>query len=67
MTGPSTVIPREVAFANARRVLDRALDRIARDRAAGRLAPEAELALRRSERKIRAQQAEQNAPNRAAA
>ncbi|PVC91441.1 hypothetical protein DBP19_16625 [Streptomyces sp. CS090A] len=67
MNGPSTVIPREVAFANARRVLDRALDRIARDRAAGRLAPEAELALRRSERNTRARQAEQDAPNRAAA
>lgn len=64
MTSPSTVIPREVALANARRVLDRALDRIARDRAAGRLAPEAELSIRRSER---AQQAEQAAPDRAAA
>ncbi|GHC44248.1 MULTISPECIES: hypothetical protein [Streptomyces rochei group] len=47
----STVIPREQAFAAARAVLDAALDRIARDRAAGRLAPEAELSIRRAERR----------------
>ncbi|MGW3511212.1 hypothetical protein [Streptomyces sp. NPDC000994] len=45
------VIPREQAFANARAVLDAALDRIARDRAAGRLSPEAELSIRRAERR----------------
>ncbi|MDN5380694.1 hypothetical protein QEP66_00930 [Streptomyces sp. LB8] len=39
MTAPA-VVPREQAFADARRVLDAALDRIARDRAAGRLSPE---------------------------
>ncbi|MYV44965.1 hypothetical protein [Streptomyces sp. SID2888] len=49
MTGD--VIPREQAFAAARRVLDQALDRIARDRAAGRLSPEAELIVRRAERR----------------
>lgn len=38
----AVVIPREQAFADARRVLDAALDRIARDRAAGRLSPEDE-------------------------
>jgi len=67
MNAPAHVIPREVAFANARRVLDRALDRIARDRAAGRLAPDAELTIRRIERAHRAEQAEQAAPDRAAA
>ncbi|WP_432194751.1 hypothetical protein [Streptomyces sp. bgisy027] len=52
MTAPA-VIPREVAFANARQVFDRACARIARDRAAGRLSPEAELKLRRLERQQR--------------
>ncbi|MGW0134863.1 hypothetical protein [Streptomyces sp. NPDC003299] len=46
MTG---VIPREEAFAAARVVLDAALARIARDRAAGRLSPEAEQIIRRAE------------------
>lgn len=55
MTAPSTVTPREVAFANARQVFDRACARIARDRAAGRLAPEVELRLRRLERQQRQQ------------
>ncbi|MFI8850784.1 hypothetical protein ACIGW3_11455 [Streptomyces sp. NPDC053499] len=55
MTGD--VIPREMAYANARAVLDRARDRRDRDRAAGRLAPEVELILRRLEREQRAQQA----------
>ncbi|MFF7146075.1 hypothetical protein ACFZB5_33580 [Streptomyces nodosus] len=49
MTGD--VVPREQAFAAARRVLDQALDRIARDRAAGLLSPEAELIVRRAERR----------------
>ncbi|MBK6015590.1 hypothetical protein [Streptomyces sp. MBT53] len=53
MTGH--VIPREQAFASARRVLDAARDRRDRDRAAGRLAPEAELVLRRLERQQRQQ------------
>lgn len=43
------VITREQAFANARAVLDKALDRIARDRAAGRLDPDAETRLRLAE------------------
>ncbi|MGY4990933.1 hypothetical protein [Streptomyces nigrescens] len=47
------VIPREQAFANARRVLDTARQRRDRDRAAGRLAPEVELILRRLERQQR--------------
>lgn len=56
MTAP--VIPRAVALANARAVLDRARLRIATDRAAGRLAPAIELHLRRIERDHRpAQQA----------
>ncbi|MFE2043205.1 hypothetical protein ACFXAZ_20210 [Streptomyces sp. NPDC059477] len=49
------VIPREQAFANARRVLDAARYRRDRDRAAGRLAPEVELILRRLERSQRRQ------------
>jgi len=44
----SGVIPREQAFAEARAVFDRALDRIARDRAVGRLSPEHELIVRRA-------------------
>jgi hypothetical protein len=48
MTGD--VIPREVAIRNLCAVRDRALYRLARDRAAGRLTPEQELALRRIER-----------------
>ncbi|MGW1760967.1 hypothetical protein [Streptomyces mirabilis] len=47
MTG--SVISREQAFANARRVLDAARDRRDRDRAAGRLDPAMELILRRLE------------------
>lgn len=50
------VIPREQAFANARAALDRARDRRDADRAAGRLAPEVELILRRLEREQRARQ-----------
>ncbi|WP_026150082.1 hypothetical protein [Streptomyces prunicolor] len=53
MTGD--VIPREQAIASARRVLDAARRRRDRDRAAGRLAPEAELVLRRLERQQRQQ------------
>jgi len=53
MTGD--VIPREQAYANARRVLDAARRRRDGDRAAGRLAPEAELVLRRLERRQRQQ------------
>ncbi|UNZ18898.1 hypothetical protein [Streptomyces sp. 891-h] len=63
MTGD--VIPREVAYANARRVLDRARARRDADRAAGRLDPAVELILRRLEREQRAQQTP--APERAAA
>lgn len=47
------VIPREQAFAAARRVLDAARRRRDRDRAAGRLAPEVELIMRRLERQRR--------------
>ncbi|MFD8611037.1 hypothetical protein [Streptomyces sp. NPDC059631] len=47
----SDVIPREQAIARARAVLDAALDRIARDLAAGRLAPEAEARIRRGEQR----------------
>ncbi|MET7450651.1 hypothetical protein ABZT03_01920 [Streptomyces sp. NPDC005574] len=46
----AAVIPRAQAIANARRALDRARARRDADRAAGRLAPEAELILRRLER-----------------
>ncbi|MFJ9892690.1 hypothetical protein ACIQPR_05090 [Streptomyces sp. NPDC091280] len=49
------VIPREQALANARRVLDAARYRRDSDRAAGRLAPETELVLRRLERQQRRQ------------
>ncbi|MFE4059495.1 hypothetical protein ACFXP3_24935 [Streptomyces sp. NPDC059096] len=49
------VIPREQAVANFRRVLDAARHRRDRDRAAGRLDPAAELALRRLEREQRQQ------------
>ncbi|GHJ27032.1 hypothetical protein TPA0910_14650 [Streptomyces hygroscopicus subsp. sporocinereus] len=49
------VTPREQAFANARRVLDAARARRDHDRAAGRLAPEVELILRRLERQQRQQ------------
>ncbi|MEV2203768.1 hypothetical protein AB0E11_27930 [Streptomyces fradiae] len=55
MTAP--VISREQAFAAARRALDAARIRRDRDRAAGRLAPEVELILRRLERQQRAEQA----------
>ncbi|MFD5591972.1 MULTISPECIES: hypothetical protein [Streptomyces] len=55
MNGP--VISRDQAIANARRVLDAARHRRDRDRAAGRLAPDVELILRRLERKQRANQA----------
>ncbi|WP_371652472.1 MULTISPECIES: hypothetical protein [unclassified Streptomyces] len=47
------VIPREQAFAAARRVLDAARQRRDRDRAAGRLAPEVEQLLRRLEHQQR--------------
>ncbi|MFF3353349.1 hypothetical protein ACFYWN_11990 [Streptomyces sp. NPDC002917] len=63
MTAPT--ITREQAFANARAVLDRARARRDADRAAGRLAPEVELILRRLERQQREQQAA--TPHRAAA
>ncbi|QAX92792.1 hypothetical protein SEA_AUSTINTATIOUS_31 [Streptomyces phage Austintatious] len=53
MTGP--VIPRDEAFANARRVLDIALADIAADYAAGRLSPERELIVRRLLRQQREQ------------
>ena len=49
MTG--AVVPREVAIRNLCAVRDRALYRLARDRAAGRLSAEQELALRRIERR----------------
>ncbi|MET7811748.1 hypothetical protein ABZT26_12920 [Streptomyces sp. NPDC005395] len=48
-------ITREQAYAEARRALDEARARRDRDRAAGRLAPEAELILRRLERQQRQQ------------
>ncbi|MEU4986609.1 hypothetical protein [Streptomyces sp. NPDC021969] len=48
-------ITREQAFADARRALDEARARRDRDRAAGRLAPEVELILRRLERQQRQQ------------
>ncbi|MFE4328692.1 hypothetical protein ACFRQM_04335 [Streptomyces sp. NPDC056831] len=43
------VIPRDQAFRNASAVRDRILDRIARDRAAGRLTAEAESRIRLAE------------------
>lgn len=55
------VIPREQALACARRALDRARAERDRDRAAGRLPAELELACRRLERQQRP------APHRAAA
>ncbi|MFD5230985.1 hypothetical protein ACFWJ5_21095 [Streptomyces qaidamensis] len=60
------VIPRDQALAAARAVLDRARVRIARDRAAGRLAPEHELICRRLERE-QARRAAEQAPRRTAA
>lgn len=60
------VIPRDQAIAAARAVLDRAAQRIARDRAAGRLSPEHEFICRRLERK-QARRATAQAPGRAAA
>ncbi|MGW5673968.1 hypothetical protein ACWEV4_02555 [Streptomyces sp. NPDC003860] len=51
----SAVVPRDQAIAAARAVFDRALIRIARDRAAGRLAADVELILRRIEREQRQQ------------
>ncbi|MFZ3569244.1 hypothetical protein ACNYS0_20040 [Streptomyces sp. BH034] len=56
------VIPREQAFADARRELDKARARRDRDRAAGRLPLEIERACRRLERQQRPA-----APHRAAA
>jgi hypothetical protein len=64
MTAPA--VSREQAFAAARAVLDRARVRIARDRAAGRLAPEAEFALRRIEREQAARERAAQLTNRAA-
>ncbi|MFD5057399.1 hypothetical protein [Streptomyces sp. NPDC058394] len=61
----SETVTREQAYAEARAVLDRARVRIAADRAAGRLAPEVELLLRRLERQQRERQA--TTPHRAAA
>jgi hypothetical protein len=49
MTTPTTT--REQAIRNARAVLDAALDRIARDRAEGRLTPDAESRIRLAERR----------------
>lgn len=46
----TAITPRAQAIAAARRVLDAARARRDRDRAAGRLAPEAELICRRLER-----------------
>ncbi|MGW7514817.1 hypothetical protein ACWGJ2_04415 [Streptomyces sp. NPDC054796] len=57
---------REQAFAAARAVLDRARARRDADRAAGRLAPEIELALRRLEHQQRAQQTPAAMPRTAA-
>ncbi|MFD7064395.1 hypothetical protein [Streptomyces sp. NPDC059906] len=51
------VIPYEQAIANARAVLDAALDRIARDRAAGRLSPEAEARIAAAEQRYADRQA----------
>jgi len=51
----AAVIPRAQAIANARRALDLARARRDADRAAGRLAPEAELIMRRLERQQRQQ------------
>lgn len=64
MSAPT--ISREQAYANARAVLDRARRRIAAERAAGRLAPEVELLLRRLEREQRTAQ-QTTAEHRAAA
>ncbi|WP_097990307.1 hypothetical protein [Streptomyces sp. f51] len=55
MSAPT--VTREQAFADARAALDAARARRDRDRAAGRLAPEIELILRRLERQQRAEQA----------
>lgn len=52
----SAVIPREQAIRNARAALDRARARRDADRAAGRLAPDVELILRRLERQQHEQQ-----------
>ncbi|MFF4751792.1 hypothetical protein [Streptomyces sp. NPDC001270] len=46
----ASVIPRAECIAAARAVFDRALYRIALDRAAGLLPPETELVIRRAER-----------------
>ncbi|NEA19851.1 hypothetical protein [Streptomyces halstedii] len=54
MSAPT--ISREQAITNARRILDMALDRIARDRAAGRLTPEAVDRLRLAEARYARQQ-----------
>ncbi|MFK0296411.1 hypothetical protein ACIQU6_38885 [Streptomyces sp. NPDC090442] len=51
----STVVPREQAIRDARRVLDAARRRRDADRTAGRLDPEVELILRRLERQQRQQ------------
>ena len=58
----AVVIPREQALADARRALDRARAERDRDRAAGRLPAELELACRRLERQLAS-----TAPHRAAA
>ncbi|MEV6074383.1 hypothetical protein AB0L80_04590 [Streptomyces sp. NPDC052069] len=55
MSAPT--VTRDQAFADARRVLDAARARRDRDRAAGRLAPEIELILRRLEREQKGAQA----------
>lgn len=57
----SAPVTRDEACAAARRVLDAALDRLARDLAAGRLGPEADLAIRRAERRRAARTAPRHA------
>ncbi|MFF4177617.1 hypothetical protein [Streptomyces sp. NPDC001633] len=49
MTG--NAIPRDTAIAGVRRVLGQVLDRIARDRAEGRLTPDAEARIQLAERR----------------
>ncbi|QWQ43095.1 hypothetical protein KME66_20505 [Streptomyces sp. YPW6] len=62
----STAIPRDQAIRNARAVLDRALDRIARDRAEGRLAPDAVARLQLAEARYARRHRQQEPAPRAA-
>ncbi|MER7697000.1 MULTISPECIES: hypothetical protein [unclassified Streptomyces] len=64
MSAPT--ISREQAIRNARVVLDRALDRIARDRAEGRLAPDAEARLQLAEARYARRHRQQHTTRRAA-